>query len=81
VDLDSGRAHQAGACEGLPKRHCNIQGFANPLQGDVPWLAVRSALESVGYQGYITAEVSGYRLFPELGLRHIADALRAVFQS
>jgi sugar phosphate isomerase/epimerase len=51
------------------------------LQGDVPWLAVRSALESVGYQGYITAEVSGYRLFPELGLRHIADALRAVFQS
>jgi L-ribulose-5-phosphate 3-epimerase len=59
----------------------NIQGFANPLQGDVPWLAVRSALESVGYQGYITAEVGGYRLFPELGLRHIADALRAVFQS
>ena len=47
----------------------------------MPWLTVRSALESVGYQGYITAEVGGYRLFPELGLRHIADALRAVFQS
>ncbi len=59
----------------------NIQGFTNPLQGDVPWMAVRSALEAVGYQGYITAEVSGYRLFPELGLRHIADTLRAVFQS
>lgn len=59
----------------------NIQGFANPLQGDVPWLAVRAALEAIGYTGYITAEVSGYRVFPELGLRHIADALRAVFQS
>ncbi|MDW8106044.1 MAG: sugar phosphate isomerase/epimerase family protein [Armatimonadota bacterium] len=59
----------------------NIEGFTNPLQGDVPWLAVRAALEEVGYQGYITAEVSGYRLFPELGLRHIADALRAVFLS
>ncbi|MFN3690018.1 MAG: sugar phosphate isomerase/epimerase family protein [Fimbriimonadales bacterium] len=59
----------------------NIQGFTNPLQGDVPWLAVRAALEAIGYRGYITAEVSGYRLFPELGLRHIADALRAVFQS
>lgn len=59
----------------------NIQGFTNPLQGDVPWLAVRSALESIGYRGYITAEVSGYRLFPELGVRHIADTLRAVFLS
>ncbi len=59
----------------------NIQGFTNPLQGDVPWLAVRAALETIGYNGYITAEVSGYRVFPELGLRHIADALRAVFQS
>ncbi|MCS6923973.1 MAG: sugar phosphate isomerase/epimerase [Fimbriimonadales bacterium] len=59
----------------------NIQGFANLLQGDVPWLAVRAALEAIGYRGYITAEVSGYRVFPELGLRHISDALRAVFQS
>lgn len=59
----------------------NIQGFTNLLQGDVPWMAVRSALESIGYTGYITAEVSGYRLFPELGLRHIADALRTLFKS
>ncbi len=59
----------------------NIQGFANPLQGDLPWMTVRSALEAIGYQGYITAEVSGYRMFPELGIRHIADTLRAVFQS
>lgn len=58
----------------------NIQGFANPLQGDLPWMEVRAALESIGYEGYITAEVSGYRAFPELGLRHIADALRVVFK-
>lgn len=59
----------------------NIQGFTNPLQGDLPWMVVRSALETIGYRGAITAEVSGYRVFPELGLRHIADALRVVFQS
>jgi len=57
-----------------------IQGFANPLQGDLPWMEVRAALESIGYSGYITAEVGGYRAFPELGLRHIADALRVVFK-
>jgi L-ribulose-5-phosphate 3-epimerase len=45
----------------------NIQGFANPLQGDVPWLAVRSALESVGYQGYITAEVERLSAVPRTG--------------
>jgi L-ribulose-5-phosphate 3-epimerase len=58
----------------------NLQGFTNPLQGDVPWLEVRAALEAIGYTGYITAEVSGYRAFPELGLRHIADALRVIFK-
>lgn len=57
----------------------NITGFSNPLQGDVPWAAVREALEAVGYDGYITAEVEGYRSYPELGLRHIAEALRQVF--
>lgn len=57
----------------------NITAFCNPLQGDVPWAAVREALESVGYDGYVTAEVDGYRVHPELGLKHIADSLRAVF--
>jgi len=54
-------------------------GFRNPLQGNLPWAEVRAALEEVGYDGYVTAEVSGYNAFPELGLKHIADCLRAAF--
>lgn len=57
----------------------NISAFCNPLQGDVPWAKVRAALNAIGYDGYITAEVDGYRVHPELGLKHIADSLRAVF--
>ncbi len=57
----------------------NITAFCNPLQGDVPWAEVRAALDEVGYTGPITAEVDGYRVHPELGLKHIAEALKAVF--
>ena len=54
-------------------------GFRNLLQGNVPWAEVRAALEEIGYDDYVTAEVSGYNVHPELGLKHIADCLRAVF--
>jgi len=57
----------------------SIQGFANPLQGDVPWAAVRAALDSIGYDGFVTAEVGGYPAAPELGLHHIAESLRQFF--
>jgi len=57
----------------------NITGFCNPLQGDVAWYKVKSALEEIGYEGYITGEVDGYRTEPELGLKHIADSLRTIF--
>lgn len=42
-------------------------GFRNLLQGNVPWAEVRAALEEFGYD-----------VHPELGLKHIADCLRAV---
>ncbi len=57
----------------------SIQAFANPLQGDVPWAAVRAALDGIGYDGFVTAEVDGYAAASELGLRHIAESLRHVF--
>lgn len=57
----------------------NGTGFCNPLQGDVPWAKVRSALEAIGYDEFITAEVEGYKTHPEVGLKHIADSLRTVF--
>lgn len=59
----------------------NITGFCNPLQGDVPWAKVRTALEEIGYDEYITAEVEGYKVHPEVGLKHIAESLRTVFLS
>lgn len=57
----------------------NISGFCNLLQGDVPWEKVKNALQAIGYDNYVTAEVDGYNVHPELGLKHIADSLRAVF--
>jgi L-ribulose-5-phosphate 3-epimerase len=57
----------------------NITGFCNLLQGDVPWEKVRAALEEIGYDEYVTAEVEGYKNHPELGLKHIAESLRTVF--
>ncbi len=59
----------------------NIRAFCNPLQGDVAWHDVYKALVEIGYDGPITAEVDGYRTEPEIGLRHIAEALRSVFNT
>lgn len=56
-----------------------LRGFGNPLQGNVPWAAVRAALEEIGYNSFVTAEVDGYPAAPELGLNHIAESLRQVF--
>ncbi len=42
----------------------NIQGFVPLLSGDVDWKAVRSSLQQVGYDDYITAEVSPYTVDP-----------------
>ena len=58
----------------------NISAFCNPLQGDVPWEKTRIELEAIGYDGPITAEVDGYRIHPEIGARHIAESLRAVYK-
>lgn len=57
----------------------NGRAFCNPLQGDVPWARVRTALEEIGYGEYITAEVEGYKTEFEVGLKHIQESLRAVF--
>jgi hexulose-6-phosphate isomerase len=58
----------------------NISGFCNVLNGDVPWARTLAALNTLGYDGPVTAEVEGYHAYPELGLRHIAQALDAVFK-
>ncbi len=59
----------------------NMSAFCNPLQGDVPWAKVRAALQEIGYDEYVTAEVEGYKVHPEIGLKHIAESLRTAFPS
>ena len=53
-------------------------GFCNLLEGDVPWGEVMKRLRQTGYDGYLTAEVGGYRTYPEMGLREIARAIEAI---
>jgi len=55
-------------------------GFCNLLEGDVPWAEVKKALGEVGYDGYLTAEVGGYRTGKKLGAEATAKALRAIIQ-
>ena len=38
----------------------NIHGFVPLLAGDVDWHAVRQALVEIGYDGYVTAELTPY---------------------
>src|SRR5690606_30036891 len=42
----------------------NITGFVPLLAGDVDWKAVKSALEEIGYEDTLTAELSPYALCP-----------------
>jgi hexulose-6-phosphate isomerase len=58
----------------------NADGFANLLQGDVDWIAVRNALRDVGYDDTVTAEVPGFNRFPDLGMRQSGDILRRIFR-
>ena len=57
----------------------NITGFTNVLQGDMDWIGVRNALRNIGYDGYIIAEVPGYKTLPDLGVRHCGEAMKRVF--
>lgn len=57
----------------------NIKGFVDLFAGDVDFAAVMGALRRVGYDGYITAEVSPYAAAPEVLLRNTAAAMDRIF--
>lgn len=57
----------------------NIKGFVDLLAGDVNFAAVMGALRRVGYDGYITAEVSPYPAAPEVLLRNTSAAMDHIF--
>ena len=53
----------------------NIHGFCNLLEGDVDWPEVKKALQDVGYDGYVVAELGPYRHYPEQTIRDAAAAI------
>ena len=53
-------------------------GFTYLLQGDVNWPAVRAALEEVGYEDYLTAELGPYKFYPEAMLQHTSASIDAI---
>ncbi|MBE3582683.1 MAG: sugar phosphate isomerase/epimerase [Limnochordaceae bacterium] len=55
-----------------------IQGFVPLLQGHVPWTSVVKALQEIGYDGYLTAELSPYPTAPDQLIQDTAAALRRI---
>lgn len=53
----------------------NINGFVPLLSGDVPWAEVVAALEAIGYDGPLTAEMGGYRYHSKAVAYHTSTAL------
>jgi hexulose-6-phosphate isomerase len=57
----------------------NLQGFVNLLEGDVNWPAVRGALEGIGYDSWVTAEVlPAYRFHGEQLVRETSASIDAI---
>ncbi|NLO35297.1 MAG: sugar phosphate isomerase/epimerase [Clostridiaceae bacterium] len=52
-----------------------LNGFVDLLAGDVDFPAVMAALAAVGYDDYLTAEMSPYRLYPETILVNTSSAM------
>ncbi len=53
--------------------------FGIPLFGDINWKQVRRALEEVGYQGYVLAEVPPYRGDPYKAVEDTYTSLEKIF--
>lgn len=59
----------------------NTRQFVGLLQGSVDYPRVMAALRGVGYDGYITAELSAYRQYPEQFVRDTAAQLAQIVRS
>jgi hexulose-6-phosphate isomerase len=56
-------------------------GFTYPLQGDVDWTAVASALDDVGFDGWITLETPPYESGAQRMPAQVLENLRWIFDS
>jgi L-ribulose-5-phosphate 3-epimerase len=55
-----------------------VEGFVPLLAGDVNWIAVIDALESIAFDGYLIAEVFPYAQFGELVAEHVGLTMRTI---
>lgn len=53
----------------------NLLGFVDLLAGDVDFVKVIGQLESVGYDGWVTAEITNYKQYPELTVYNTSYAM------
>lgn len=53
----------------------NISGFVGLMEGDMDWKKLVEALDSVGYNGFMTVEVPFYKSAPELFLNNCSKQL------
>ena len=58
----------------------NGAGFTNVLEGDVNWKAVEHALQEIGYDDVVTAEIPGDKTLPDLGIRHAGESMKRLFK-
>lgn len=56
-----------------------IDGFTYPLQGDLAWDEIARSLSDIGYDGWITAEVPPYRMYPDCMPPQLLANLRQIF--
>ncbi len=57
IEADQIDAEIRAAGQHLGHFHCVANNRKPPGEGHIPWLAVRQALEDIGYQGYLVAEI------------------------
>lgn len=53
----------------------NITGFCNLLEGDLDWPKIKGSLLKIGYDGWLTAELSPLKYHPEVLLYQTAMAM------
>lgn len=57
------------------RNSCGIEGFVDLLSGSVSYTAVMAGLSGAGYDGYVTAEVSPYKQYPEQKIYNTSAAM------
>ncbi len=57
-----------------------LSGFVDLLSGDVDFPKVMNALKSIGYDGWVTAEISDYGRYPGQSVRQASKAMDVILE-